>query len=145
MAVSKCKRLRINTQFLRTYTQAKKRNTFYIARINEYLMSNYEISLQQAIDMITRYKANRPVNFPLSEKFDVEAINKLISPEDCKYLRIYYGMKEDMEVHAILVAANATDEDLLPSNEAAENDNVIVEDSLRCPPVCPPPSPLNGE
>ncbi len=105
-------------------------------------MSNYEISLQQAIDMITRYKANRPVNFPLSEKFDVEAINKLISPEDCKYLRIYYGMKDDMEVHAILVAANADDEDLLPSDET---DNVIIEDSLRCPPVCPPPSELNGE
>jgi hypothetical protein len=107
---------------------------------------NHEISLQQAIGMTTLYRANRPANFPICETFEKEAINKLLAEEGCAYLRIYYGMKENREVDAVLVAANGDGEDILPSSNALStsgDDDVILDDGYRCPQDCPPPSPLN--
>ena len=104
---------------------------------------NHEISLEQAIDMTARYRANRPSDFPLSETFDIEAISQLVSATGCAYLRIYYGMQEDLSAHAILVAANENNEDILPEAFNA-GDIVILEDGTRCPPDCPPASPLNS-
>lgn len=107
---------------------------------------NHEISLQEAIAMTTLYRNNKPSNFPICETFDVDSITKLISTEGCKFLRIYYGMKEDMEADAILVAVNADEEDILPSSNDITSDTnniILVEDGIRCPPDCPPSSPLN--
>jgi hypothetical protein len=101
----------------------------------------HEITLQQAIDMTRLYRTNRPSNFPVCETFDITAVIKLISVEGCKYLRIYYGMKEDLTVDAILVAVGAEGDDLLP---AFGNNNILLEDGYRCPPDCPPASSLNG-
>lgn len=108
--------------------------------------TNHEISLQQAIDMTTLYRANRPSDFPICETFEIAAIAKLLATDGCAYLRIYYGMKEDFSVDAILVAVNAAGEDILPSSEESEvndSDIVILEDGYRCPPDCPPKSTLN--
>jgi hypothetical protein len=108
--------------------------------------NNHEISLQQAIDMTTLYRANRPVNFPICETFEKEAIFKLLAEDGCAYLRIYYGMKENLEVDAVLVAANADQEDMLPPGSAlatSGTDDIILDDGYRCPQDCPPPSPLN--
>jgi len=112
-------------------------------------MNNHEISLQEAIDMTTRYRTNKPANAPVCETFEIEAINQLAAVTGCAYLRIYYGMKEDMNIHAILVAANENNEDILPSQTGSNiviesGDGVILEDGYRCPPDCPPESPLNG-
>lgn len=108
---------------------------------------NHEISLQKAIDMTTLYRANKPANFPLSETFDRDAIERLLSTDGCTSVRIYYGMQENMDVDAILVAANADNEDILPNTTSASTtgtDGVILEDGLRCPEACPPTSPLNN-
>jgi len=109
--------------------------------------TNHEISLQEAIDMTTLYRANRPSDFPICETFETAAINQLLATEGCSYLRIYYGMKEDFSVHAILIAVDADGEDILPPgtalNEANDTDIVILEDGYRCPPDCPPKSLLN--
>ncbi len=107
--------------------------------------SSHEITLQQAIDMTTLYRTNRPPNFPICETFEVDAISKLIATPECKFVRIYYGMKEDKEVDAILVAANADGQDLLPaSSESGLNanavQNIVLEDGFRCPQFCPPVS-----
>jgi hypothetical protein len=112
-------------------------------------MNNHEISLQQAIDMTTRYRANKPANAPICETFEIAAINQLTAVAGCAYLRIYYGMKENMDIDAILVAANADNEDILPSQTgnsviAGTGDPLILEDGFRCPPDCPPQSPLNS-
>lgn len=113
-------------------------------------MSNYDhaISLQQAIDMTTRYRQNKPADAPICETFEKEAIDQLMLVTGCAYLRIYYGMKENFEMDAILVAVNAENEDILPSllDEAAVNsgDPLILEDGYRCPPDCPPKSVLNS-
>lgn len=109
--------------------------------------TNHEISLQSAIDMTTLYRAHRPTNFPICETFDKAAIDKLLAEDGCASLRVYYGMDEEMLVHAILVAADAEGADILPAvssaNASGDEDPVILEDALRCPQDCPPPSPLN--
>ncbi len=110
------------------------------------ITTNHEISLQKAIDMTTLYRANRPANFPLSERFEKDAIAKLLATEGCAYLRIYYGMQENMDVDAVLVAVNGNNEDILSisgSKLLSTPDVVILEDSLRCPEACPEKSPLN--
>lgn len=111
-------------------------------------MNDHQITLQQAIDMTTRYRANQPANMPVCETFDIAAINQLAAVTGCAYLRIYYGMKADNSIDAILVAADANGEDILPSQTDSSvqdaGDPVILEDGFRCPPDCPPKSPLNG-
>jgi len=110
------------------------------------MIKNHEISLQDAIDMATRYRANRPPNFPLCETFGKDAINKLLATAGCASLRIYYGMKNDNQENAILVAVNAEGEDILPSlTSNGTNGPVIIQDSFRCPDDCPPASPLNKD
>lgn len=108
--------------------------------------TNHQISLQQAIDMTTLYRANRPAEFPICETFTKSAVAALLGNSQAAYLRIYYGMKENGLVDVILVAANEQEEDLLPVENPAENntgENVILEDGFRCPQYCPPASPLN--
>jgi hypothetical protein len=108
--------------------------------------TNHEISLQTAIDMTTRYRANSPVNFPICETFSVDAINRLLSVTGCASFRIYYGMKADNQVDAILVAVNEAGEDILPDlGSSGTDDPVILEDGFRCPTDCPPESPLNND
>ena len=106
---------------------------------------DHQISLEQAIDMTTLYRANRPSDFPVCETFPLTAIQSLLANPAAAFFRIYYGMKEDMSVHAILVVADSNNDDLLPAANRSEeeDDNEILEDSFRCPNVCPPDSPLN--
>lgn len=108
----------------------------------------HQISLQQAIDMTTAFRKNRPEGMPLSETFDRSAIEKIIATPNCHSIRIYYGSLPDGAISAILVAADHDGKDLLPSeveNAGKEaGQPVIVDDGFRCPPHCPPPSPLNS-
>ena len=110
------------------------------------MSTNHEISLQTAVEMTNRYRANKPVNFPICETFGAGAINRLLATTGCTSLRIYYGMKAGNEVDAILVAVNEVGEDILPNlTSSGDEDPVILEDSLRCPTDCPPESPLNTD
>jgi hypothetical protein len=106
----------------------------------------HEISLQTAIDMTTLHRQTRPSHFPICETFGMEAINKLLSTEGCAFLRIYYGMKNGLQVNAVLVAVNASGADILPApaaTPASVNGAIILQDGYRCPEACPPPSSLN--
>lgn len=110
------------------------------------MSTNHEISLPAAVAMTSRYRANRPGNFPICETFGADAVNRLLATSGCVSLRIYYGMKEDDQVDAILVAVNAEGEDILPELKlAGAGDPVILEDGFRCPTDCPPDSPLNTD
>jgi hypothetical protein len=111
--------------------------------------TNHQISLQQAIDMTTRFRANRPANFPVCETFELSAVQQLLAANGCTYLRIYLGMKENNEVDVILVAADADGADILPAADATSSalttgDPTLLEDGYRCPPNCPKLSPLNS-
>lgn len=114
------------------------------------------IPLQQAIDMTTLYrKQKEPILLPEyrdknilanCETFNREAIDYLLAEKDCAGIRIYFGMDAEMKVHAILVAVNAANEDLLPALTSAPGDEgyKVVEDGQRCPDDCPPASVLNA-
>jgi hypothetical protein len=109
---------------------------------------NHEISLQQAIALISRYRDNHPADFPYYETFHIEAIRQLIMPAACSFLRIYFGRKQDNEVVLILVAADAQEQDLLPlvvgTGITNADQNIIIEDGYRCPQYCPSTSVLAG-
>ena len=115
--------------------------------------NSHFISLQKAVEMTGKFRENREDIFgaeltgrnivPFSETFNRQAIDQLLSAAGCNGMRIYYGMDDDLKVHAILVAVNDANEDLLPSETALEDDGrVIIEEGQRCPDMCPPPSPL---
>ena len=120
---------------------------------NFYPMNQF-ISLTTASEMTARFRnecenilkpAFQNLNvLPLSETFDRGASDVLLGKAGAVALRIYYGMDENLKIHAIIVAANENNEDILPSLTlavAAEED--IVENGTRCPELCPEPSPLN--
>lgn len=130
---------------------------------------NHFISLDQAIQMTTRFRENRDKVIvqdlagknilPIAETFDRAAFDALLAQRGCERLRIYYGMREDQQVHAIIVGVDTEGQDMLPSSAtptnttdlmletgpAGEGDaNVLVELAQRCPPDCGVTSPLNG-
>ena len=115
---------------------------------------NHFISLQKAVEMTTRYRAEKEnVLAPAykgqnliakCETFDRDAFDTLLSNPGCVSIRVYYGMDDNLKVHAIVVGVNAKNEDILPGTQnALDSGGEIVEESRRCPDDCPPPSPLN--
>lgn len=114
---------------------------------------NHLIPLQQAIEMTTRYRDERssivaPAHLnqdilPNSESFDVASVLAVINQPGCVSIRIYYGMSRDLKVHAIIVGVNNMDEDMLTVSGINMVDPPILEEGIRCPQQCPPPSALN--
>jgi hypothetical protein len=142
-------KLRNPTGRLRSFTQS---NTLIIRQfaINKFYRMpklTHQISLSEAVDMTTLYRANRPENFPICETFEKASIQSLLNQSGAVSFRIYYGMKTDMSVHAVLVAADSSGNDILPTSASlltdGDGDGEILEDSVRCPVNCPPESPLN--
>ena len=115
---------------------------------------SHSISLQEAIEMTSRFRSQRPnVLAPdhkgillTCETFNRAGFDDLLAEPDCVGIRIYFGMDKDLTIKLIAVGVNEKDEDILPSGESnmTDNDKPITENGLPCPPVCPPHSPLNG-
>ena len=116
----------------------------------------HSIGLDQAKKMIKKFRENKdkivkPEHvgkdlLPNCESFDRAAFDTLLRREDCKGVRIYYGMKDgNDQLHAIIVGFDATGKDILPKEGQVMDatDPIIVEDGTVCPTDCPPPSPLN--
>jgi len=129
---------------------ALKMLVILFSKIN--LMPDHQISLEEAVSLTTRYRNNRmsilneeysqDTNLlPLCETFDKTAVQTLLSSEACKSFRIYYGMNEDLSIHAVLVGVDDNGADILPVG--ADPSFQLLENSVRCPPNCPPASPLN--
>ena len=143
-------RFRNSTCTLRSFTQDSTLliRQFAINKIYRMPKLTHQISLAEAVDMTTLYRANRPENFPICETFEKAAIERLLNQTSAVSFRIYYGMKTDMSVHAILVAADSSGADILPSSSNSltegDDDGEILDESVRCPVNCPPDSPLNG-
>jgi len=114
------------------------------------------ISLAKAVEMTTHYRKNKhavidPAQsgkeiLALSDKFDRSVFDVLLEKPDCSGIRIYYGMDNGLKVHPIVVAVNSKNEDILTDPDTittlGEGDD-IGDDTIRCPPICPPASPLN--
>jgi len=121
----------------------------------------HAISLEKAILMTTMYREKREQILtpqyqgsdvlPFSETFNRDAFDQLLSTPGCAGIRIYYGMDTTMKIHAVMVAVDNSNEDLLPvsSGESLAGEStdepVIIEEGQRCPPICPEKkSPLNS-
>ena len=112
------------------------------------------ISLDRAIEMTTRYRENKEKILseefknkdilPIAETFNKQAFTSFFTNPACTSIRIYYGMSDDLQTHAIVVGVNDKNEDILPGSSllTVPDPPVIVEDAYRCPPICSA-SPLN--
>ncbi|MEP7238743.1 MAG: hypothetical protein ABI685_12785 [Ferruginibacter sp.] len=116
--------------------------------------NSHLISLTTAVDLTTTYRANRNSILqtdyqnedilPLSETFNKNDIELLLAQDNCEALRIYYGMDSNLKLHAVIVAVNEDNEDILPSTGLNLVEDIIIEEGQRCPIICPPESPLNS-
>jgi len=122
---------------------------------------NHFIPLSKAIALTSFYRAHRESILqtlhqghdvlPISETFDRAAFDRVLSQEGCTGLRLYYGMDEDYQVHAVIVGVNANNEDILPTASSAthtmaaidEEDSFVIDKGLRCPDICGATSVLN--
>ncbi len=114
--------------------------------------NSHFISVSTAADMTSTYRAERENILatafknqdilPLSETFNRTALDVLLARSGCEGIRIYYGMDENLLLHAILVGVDENNEDILPAPSLIEED-YVAEIGQRCPASCPPPSDLN--
>lgn len=112
-------------------------------------MSDHFIDLKRAIELTTIYRNNRKLmlapdfseSLHLSETFDVAAIKAILDQPGCVKFRSYFGMDEEKKTCLIFVGVNANDEDMV---EGVYAQGVIVDKGEKCPPDCPPVSPLNS-
>ncbi|HWI91801.1 MAG TPA: hypothetical protein VNT20_11040 [Flavisolibacter sp.] len=124
---------------------------------NQFLGNDHSISLDEAKKMTKKFKEDKDKVvkdeykgknlLPVCESFDRAAFDKLLQREDCKGVRIYYGMKgDDQRLHAIIVGFDAEGKDILPVDGIVMDgtDPIIIENGQTCPNYCPPPSDLNG-
>lgn len=120
----------------------------------------HHISRKEAIEQIGRYKKekkklladaykNKNV-LPTCETFARSAMEDLLAQPGCAYIRVYYALNDKDDVHLVLVGADADGKDIVPAADTslvlmrtAGSDGVIIENGVRCPSDCPPPSPLN--
>ena len=128
--------------------------------------NSHFITLSKAIEMTTRFRENRLTVvkkeyekadiLPICETFNKESFARIFNNPDCKAIRIYYGMSENLQVHAVIVGVDSGNKDILPDSQIntssgkgveqtfdGDDDGDILEEGARCPDECPPPSPLN--
>src|SRR5689334_6194141 len=111
-------------------------------------MSDHFITLQQAEEMTTRFRANKETILAPEERgkdilfncesFERDAFDYLLGQSGAVGLRFYLGMSEDLQIRIVAVAYDAQGYDILP---ATGNTAKIAEEGVRCPPNCPPPPP----
>lgn len=118
----------------------------------------HNIPLSTAAEMTARYRQNRTSilekNYKdkdllaVCETFSADAIKEILAQPDCVNFRVYFGMDEQLKVHSILVGADSSGKDILPStltqNLSESDPDIIMEKGTRCPVDCPPASDLNG-
>jgi hypothetical protein len=112
-------------------------------------MSNHFISFEDAKDMTALYRSKKEdILDPtyqnkgilcLSESFDGNSFNVLLSQTAATGLRFYFGMSTDLQIHIIAVATDASGNDIIPAVVGANGMTGLLEYGIRCPPTCPPP------
>jgi hypothetical protein len=128
------------------------------------MATRHRISLDKAKQMTSKYRDNKKKilkdeygnkpTLPICETFDRAAFEELLAVPGCVSIRAYFGMNEELDVSLIFVAVNDKNEDILPSVQTlpegdtsmlameSDDDVPVVDNGLRCPTYCPPPSGL---
>ena len=114
--------------------------------------TNHEISLQEAIEMTTRFRNEMPLMLkpeyagtgvlPMSETFKKSIFQDLSSQQGCVAIRTYLGMDDNNNVRFLFVGVDDNNNDIL--SIADEHAGYIFEYGQRCPPLCNT-SPLNPQ
>lgn len=117
-------------------------------------MPEHFITLEQAKALTKKYRDEKEIILipslrnlgilPICESFNREEIEILLAKSGAEGIRIYMGMDEEQKVRIVLVATNSSEEDMLPDPSVSDSRD-IVEEGVRCPHTCPPPSPLNED
>ena len=118
------------------------------------LPGSHFISLARAAEMTSLFRGQKEnilaASFqnqdilPLCETFHRSDVDTLLGKQNCQALRVYMGMDEQLKLRVIMVPVNENAEDILPASSAmTTTTDDIIEEGHRCPPSCPPPSPLN--
>ena len=112
------------------------------------------ITLAEATELNRRYRNDKdkmlqpdidPNVLPICETFNREYFDGVLAQGGCTGIRIYFGMKVNGDVCAVVVGVNAANEDMINGNSGtAKEENLIIENGERCPNACPPPSELNS-
>lgn len=123
---------------------------------NQFFGNDHSIKLDDAKKMTKRFREQKDAIMreehrgkhliPHCESFDRVAFDKLLQNENCKGVRIYYGMREgEHQIHAIIVGFDAEGKDLLPVKNIAMDgtDPIIIDQGQTCPTNCPDPSGLS--
>lgn len=96
---------------------------------------NQSISLEEAIELTTRYRKSAGPGANLAGFFGKTILQKILSQSDCVGIRIYHGLKkEDDSLTFVLVGADSNEKDLY--------DGDLAEYATPCPPFCDLNSPL---
>jgi hypothetical protein len=108
----------------------------------------HAITLEQAVELTGNFRANPAADVATCETFEMASVMRLLAVSGAHSLRIYSGRKENGQICAVMCAADEQGNDLLPeankpTSEDDEDCYIILEDSSRCPELCPPASPLN--
>lgn len=97
---------------------------------------DHRISLQEAVEMTSNFRSSTPAGMAYAEKFDAASVKAVLSQPGCISLRIYYGRRVNNTVHAIIVGVDTNGNDIVSSSITENNEGIILEDGVRCPPTC---------
>lgn len=73
-----------------------------------------------------------------SETVDAKAVRLILDQPDCQGFRLYYGMNEQLEISAIFIGVDSNGNEITIKNLDGNEDEYVLDDTAKCPPLCPP-------
>lgn len=114
------------------------------------------INLATATEMTLRFRENsenllkpefqNQQILPNNETFDRSVIETLLNKPGCSQIRVYSGLDDTLKLHSLIVAVDENGNDIITvanGESTSDEEEDIVENGFRCPPICKPGSPLN--
>ncbi|MGQ0650351.1 MAG: hypothetical protein ACT4P7_22650 [Gemmatimonadaceae bacterium] len=108
------------------------------------------ITLATAVDLTQRYRRSAPAS-EHSGFFFAKGIAELLAQPEVFGMRIYHGLDQTGRYRLVLVGVDQIGEDIVKTRQTlrptavarGEEDAVMLDGHLPCPPVCPRNSPLD--
>jgi len=97
---------------------------------------DHNISLEEAAQMTSRFRATIPPGAKTGGFFGRTAIRQILAQEGCVGIRYYYGLNDNNDPVLILSGVDTNGNDIFEGE--------LAEISSPCPPNCSEPNPLNS-